>query len=212
MQLTPIQAAVSQLGVGARRRVTLRKACCSRAAPPPPPSRHSQSGAAGAPWWGGIGRTLAGRQGEPPRKATHTHTRPRKGTEPGLTCRLVFGGRRWLLGAARTGRCVRSDSPGSSPQTGHKVRGGRDGGAEPGTRGDTALGRADLTGRDKGSGGIQVGRRGQCKSLALAQGRSEPGRPGPQEEVPEDAGGVVACWGWGLAPRALETPWKLESP
>ena len=57
-----------------------------------------------------------------------------------------------------------------------------------------------------------MGRRGQCKSLAIAQGRSEPGRPGPREEVPEDAGGVVACWGWGLAPRALETPGNLSHP
>lgn len=116
------------------------------------------------------------------------------------------------MGAARTGRGVRSDRPGSSPQTGHKVQGGGDGGAEPGTRGDTALGQAGLAGCEKGSGGIQVGRRGQCKSLAIAQGHSEPGRPGPQEEVPEDAGGGgLLGWG-GLAPRALETPWKLESP
>lgn len=118
------------------------------------------------------------------------------------------------MGAARMGRGVKRDRPGSSPQTGHKVRGGGDGGAEPGTRGDTALGRAGLAGRNnKGSGGIQVGRRGQCKSLAIAQGHSEPGRPGPQEEVPKDAGGGGGLPGWGgLAPRALETPWKLESP
>lgn len=71
-QLTPIQAAASRLGAGARRRVTLRKTYCSRVAPPPPPSRRSRSGAAGAPWLGRNRQTSEGQQGEPPRKATHT--------------------------------------------------------------------------------------------------------------------------------------------
>lgn len=171
----PVQAAASRLGAGARRRVTLRKACCSRGAPSPPPSRRSQSGAAGAPaiWFSVEGGGSWGRQG-------------------------------WEE--------VWSDRPGSSPQTGHKVRGGEDGGAEPGTRGDTALRRAGLAGRDKGSGGIQVGRRGQCKSLAIAQGHSEPGRPGPQEEVPEDAGGGgLLGWG-GLRPGHWRLPGNLSHP
>ena len=115
------------------------------------------------------------------------------------------------MGAARMGRGVGSNRPGSSPQTGHKAWGGT--GAEPGTRRDTALGWADLAGCDhKGSGGIRMGRRGQGKSLATAQGHSEPGRPGPREEVPEDARGRWPAGFGGLAPRALETHWKLESP
>lgn len=44
-----------------------------------------------------------------PRKATHT---PRKHTGPSLTCSLVFGGGRWLVGMAMTGEGARTEATG----------------------------------------------------------------------------------------------------
>lgn len=58
----------------------------------------------------------------------------------------------------------------------------------------------------RGSGGIRVGRRGQGKSLAAAQGHSELERPGPWEEVPEDARGRWPAGFWGACALATGDP------